>query len=145
MILLRLWEETNRNAQIVKLYDSTERHQIRWKFCTSCNQAFIGENASQNTPTKEGDSYYIVSEESSTAIISKTNDTVLKSQEQTYGELPYGKIPKLRDTSTKNAKEYESSENIANSTFQADVFILKNFATWGISNVNRNISKLMKT
>ena len=94
---------------------------------------------------KQNTSCYVLQNTSITAIISKTNDTILKSQEQTYGESSYGKIPKLRDTSTKNAKEYESSENIANSTFQTVVFILKNFATWGISNVNRNISKLMKT
>ena len=39
----------------------------------------LGENLLKNTLTKDGDSYYVVSENSSTGVISGNNDTESKS------------------------------------------------------------------
>ena len=65
------------------------------------------ENLLKNTLIKEGDSYYVVSEDSSTASISDSNDRESNSEE----EFPsYEEIPKLGETSTQNVKEQGNSE-----------------------------------
>ena len=65
------------------------------------------ENLLKNTLIKEGDSYYVVSEDSSTTSISDSNDRESNSEE----EFPsYEVIPKLGETSTQNVKEHENSE-----------------------------------
>ena len=42
----------------------------------------LEENFLENTPTKKGDSYYVVSEDRSTTVISDNNDTESNSQEE---------------------------------------------------------------
>ena len=65
---------------------------------------FLKANLLKNTPTKEGDSYYIVSEDSSTTVISDNNDTESSFQEETPSNE---EIPKLGETSTQNIKEHK--------------------------------------
>ena len=91
----------------------------------------------KNTPTQEGDSYYIVFEDSSSTVISDNNDTESNSQEETPSNE---EIPKLGETSTQNIKEYESSENITISMLQAEFLTFKNFVMGVISNMNEKIS-----
>ena len=68
---------------------------------------FLKANLLKNTPTKEGDSYYVVSEDSSTTVNSDNNES--NSQEETPSNQ---EMPKLGETSTQNVKEHESSEKI---------------------------------
>lgn len=59
----------------------------------------------KNTPTKQGDSYDAVFEDSSTTIICDTSDMESDSQEQITS---YGEISKLGETFTQIAKEREN-------------------------------------
>ena len=100
----------------------------------------LKENLLKNTPTKEGDSNYVNSEDSSSIVISDNNDTESNSQE----DIPSNEeIPKLGETSTQNIKEHESSEKILISIFQAKFLTSKNFAMGEISNMNAKISGLL--
>ena len=58
-------------------------------------------NLFKNTPVKEGDSYYEVSEDSGTTFIFDNNSTKSNPQEQT---LSNEEIPKLGETSTLNLR-----------------------------------------
>ena len=42
----------------------------------------LEENILENTPANEGDSYYVVSEDRSTTVVSDNNDTESNSQEE---------------------------------------------------------------
>ena len=100
-------------------------------------KVLLKENLIKNTPTKEGDSYYIVSEDSSTTVISDNNDTKSNSQEETPSNE---EIPKLGETSIQNIKEHESSENITISMLQTEFLTFKNFVMEEISSMNEKIS-----
>ena len=93
-------------------------------FVLNAIKLFLKANLLKNTPTKEGDSYYIVSEDSSTTVISDNNDTESSFQEETPSNE---EIPKLGETSTQNIKEHESSEKITISMLQAEFLTFKNF------------------
>ena len=97
----------------------------------------LKEKLLKNTPTKGGGSYYEVSEDSSTTVISDNNVTESNSQEETPSN---DEIPKLGETSIQNIREHESSEKITISMLQAEFLTFKDFVMGESSNMNTKIS-----
>ena len=80
-----------------KLQDCKTIHS----YITQHNATNLEGNLFKNTPVKEGDSYYEVSEDSGTTFIFDNNNTKSNPQEQT---LSNEEIPKLGETSTLNLR-----------------------------------------
>ena len=84
LMLLKFSEKTKGNSQTVKQYITQHNAtNLNENSVLNAIKLLLMENLLKNTPTKEKDSYYIVSENSSTAVISDNNDMKWNSQEET--------------------------------------------------------------
>ena len=97
----------------------------------------LKENLLKNTRTKEGNSCYVISEDSSTTVISDNNDTESNYQEETPSNE---EILELGETSTQHVKEHESSEKKRLACCTLNILHLRIFVTGAISNMNEKIS-----
>ena len=74
-MLLKFSEKTKGNSQTVKQYITQHNAtNLNENSVLNAIKLLLMENLLKNTPTKEVDSYYIVSEKCSTAVISDNND-----------------------------------------------------------------------